>query len=72
MKLNEKDAIHFYDLYLPLLNAVSVAYDIYPEAWEDLSRGVDIEKAYSMADYLWNHREILDDYLDSGTFSVKD
>lgn len=64
MRLERSDAELFYQLWFPLLNFVNQKYHVCPEVKTiDERQGVDVRKAKTIADYLWSHTEIIDEYL---------
>ena len=64
MTLNEEDAKLFYQLWFPLLNFVNQKYNVCKElpriAQEER---LDPKYVKKVADYLWSHPEIIDEYL---------
>jgi len=66
MRLEQSDAELFYKLWFPLLNFVNSKYHVCPQIKSiDQRQGVDVQVAKAVADYLWTHSEVIDDYLTS-------
>ena len=64
MKLEQSEAKLFYRLWLPLLDYVNRKYRMCPEAeWIDKRHGVDADAAKEIADYLWSHTGVIEEYL---------
>lgn len=64
MILSETDGKLFYQLWFPLLGYASCAFGFVESASELVTpSGVDAIVARMAADELWNHVEIIDDYL---------
>ena len=64
MVLSETDGQFFYQLWFPLLGYASCACGLVETPSELVTpRGVDAIIARTAADELWNHMEIIDDYL---------
>ena len=64
MKLEQSDAELFYRLWFPLLDFVNRKYRVYPETeWIDKRHGVDADAAKEIADYLWSHTGVIEEYL---------
>ena len=64
MTLGKQDAELFYELWFPLLDFVNQKYRICPGVGTiDRSRGVDAADAKKIADYLWSHTQVLQEYL---------
>ena len=64
MKLEQSDAEHFYQLWFPLLDFVNRKYHVCPETETiDRRQGVDARNAKKIADYLWSHIEVIEEYL---------
>ena len=64
MRLEPSDAALFFQLWIPLLNFVNRKYQVRPEAGElDESRGVNVSVAKALADYLWSHVQVIEEYL---------
>lgn len=64
MTLEKQDAELFYELWFPLLDFVNQKYRICPGVGTiDRSRGVDAADAKKIADYLWSHTQVLQEYL---------
>ena len=64
MILSENDGQLFYQLWFPLLGYASCAFGFVESASELVTpSGVDAIVARMAADELWNHVEIIDDYL---------
>lgn len=64
MILEQSDTELFYRLWFPLLDFVNRKYHICPETGTiDQSQGVDIHHAKAIADYLWAHIEVIEEYI---------
>lgn len=64
MRLEQSEAELFYQLWFPLLDFVNRKYHVCPEAGKiDPSQGVDPRNAKAIADYLWSHIEVIEEYL---------
>lgn len=64
MTLEKQDAELFYQLWFPLLDFVNQKYQVCPGMGTiDRSRGVDAAEAKKVANYLWSHTEVLQEYL---------
>lgn len=64
MTLEKQDAELFYQLWFPLLDFVNQKYRVCPGMGTiDRSRGVDAAEAKKIADYLWSHTQVLQEYL---------
>ena len=64
MRLERTDAELFYRLWFPLLDFVNNKYHVCPEAGPiDRELGVDACDAKAIADYLWSHTGVIEEYL---------
>lgn len=64
MRLERSDSELFYQLWFPLLDFVNRKYHICPETKTiDQQQGVDACDAKAIADYLWSHPEVIEEYL---------
>lgn len=64
MRLERSDAELFYQLWFPLLDFVNRKYHICPDTGRiDKKHGVNACDAKAIADYLWSHTEVIEDYL---------
>ena len=64
MRLERSDAELFYRLWFPLLDFVNRKYHVCPEAETiDQAKGVDVCDAKAIADYLWSHTGVIEEYL---------
>jgi len=64
MRLERTDAELFYRLWFPLLDFVNSKYHVCPEAGPiDRELGVDACDAKAIADYLWSHTGVIEEYL---------
>lgn len=64
MRLEESDAKLFYQLWFPLLDFVNRKYHVCPETETiDQRQGVDARDAKAIADYLWSHTDVIEEYL---------
>ena len=53
-----------YKLWIPLLDFVNSKYHVYPETETiDQRQGVDARDANAIADYLWSHIAVIEEYL---------
>ena len=64
MRLEQSDAELFYQLWFPLLDFVNRKYHVCPKTGTiDQKHGVDACGAKAIADYLWSHIEVIEEYL---------
>ena len=64
MRLERSDAELFYRLWFPLLDYVNRKYHVCPEAETiDQMQGGDACDAKTIADYLWSHTGVIEEYL---------
>lgn len=64
MRLEQSEAELFYQLWIPLLDFVNRMYHVCPETEKiDPSQGVDPRDAKAIANYLWSHTEVIEEYL---------
>lgn len=64
MRLERSDAELFYKLWFPLLDFVNYKYNVCPEVETiDARQGVDVRDAKAIADYLWAHTGVIEEYL---------
>ena len=64
MRLERSDADLFYRLWFPLLDFVNSKYHVCPEAGPiNKELGVDACDAKAIADYLWSHTGVIEEYL---------
>ena len=64
MRLEQSDAELFYRLWIPLLNFANSKYHVCPETETlDPKQGVDVNDAKAIADYLWSHAGVIEEYL---------
>ena len=64
MRLEQSDAELFYQLWFPLLDFVNRKYRVCPRAGRiDQTHGVDGRDAKAIADYLWSHIAVIEEYL---------
>lgn len=64
MRLERSETELFYQLWFPLLDFVNRRYDVCPEVETiDTEQGVDALDAKAIADYLWSHTAVLEEYL---------
>lgn len=64
MRLEQSDTELFYQLWFPLLDYVNRKYQVRPEAGRiDRKHGVTARDAKAIANHLWTHMGILEDYL---------
>ena len=70
MRLERSDAELFYTLWFPLLDFVNSKYHVCPEAGPiDKELGVDACDAKAIADYLWSHTGVIEEYLATAKLS---
>ena len=63
MSLEQSDAELFYKLWFPLLDFVNSKYHVCPETEAiDQRQGVDACDAKAIADYLWSHIGVIEEY----------
>ena len=64
MRLEQSDAELFYQLWFPLLDFVNRKYHVCPKTGTiDQKHGVDACDAKAIADYLWSHTGVIEEYL---------
>ena len=64
MRLERSETELFYQLWFPLLDFVNRRDDVCPEVETiDTEQGVDALDAKAIADYLWSHTAVLEEYL---------
>ena len=64
MRLEQSDAALFYQLWFPLLDFVNKKYRVCPKMGTlDQEHGVDAHDAKAIANYLWSHTEVIEEYL---------
>ena len=64
MRLEQSEAELFYQLWFPLLGFVNKKYHVCPKTGRiDQKHGVDARDAKKIADYLWSHIEVIEEYL---------
>ena len=64
MRLEQSEAELFYQLWIPLLDFVNRMYHVCPETEKiDPSQGADPRDAKAIANYLWSHTEVIEEYL---------
>ena len=64
MRLEQSEAELFYQLCIPLLDFANRMYHVCPETEKiDPSQGVDPRDAKAIANYLWSHVEVIEEYL---------
>lgn len=65
-KLDPTDAKLFYELWFSLLDHVNQTYNVDPNLGRmKEAKGLDIQEVRAVADFLWSHPEVIDQYLDS-------
>ena len=70
MRLERSDTELFYKLWFPLLDYVNKKYHVCPEAETiDQELGVDACDAKAIADYLWSHTGVIEEYLATANLS---
>ena len=64
MRLEQSETALFYQLWFPLLDFVNKKYHVCPKTGTiDQKYGVDARDAKAIADYLWSHVEVIEEYL---------
>lgn len=64
MRLEQSEVELFYQLWIPLLDFVNRKYHVCPETEKiDPSQGVAVCVAKKIADSLWSHTEVIEEYL---------
>ena len=64
MRLEQSEAELFYQLWFLLLDFVNRKYQVCPKTGRiDQKHGVDARDAKKIADYLWSHTEVIEEYL---------
>ena len=64
MRLERSDAELFYQLWFPLLDFVNRKYHVCPSTDTiDQEQGVEACDAKVIADYLWSHSGVIEEYL---------
>ena len=64
MRLERSEAELFYRLWFPLLDFVNRKYNVCPGVETiDARQGVDARDAKTIADYLWSHTGVIEEYL---------
>ena len=64
MRLEQSEAELFYQSWIPLLDLVNRKYHVCPATERiEPSQGVDPRDAKTIADYLWSHTEVIEEYL---------
>ena len=70
MRLEQSDAELFYKLWFSLLDFVNSKYHVCPETETiDQRQGVDARDAKAIADYLWSHIGVIEEYLAAAALS---
>lgn len=73
MRLEQSDAEHFYRLWFPLLDFANKKYHICPEVKTiDQEQGISARDAKVIADYLWSHIMVIDEYLAAAELTDED
>lgn len=63
MKLKPEDAALFYELFFPLLDHVNENFHVTAEKVKFIGERIDPQDAYEVANFIWQHTGIIDDYL---------
>lgn len=62
-------ANHYYKLYLALLDYINKKYKIHPEIKKIYKQeGLDVNKLYDIDKYLWEHKEIIVDFIKDNNY----
>ena len=70
MRLEQSEAKLFYQLWFPLLNFVNSKYHVCSHTKTiDQRQGVDARDAKAIADYLWSHTGVIEEYLATAKLS---
>lgn len=73
MRLERSEAELFYQLWFPLLDFVNRKYHVCPEVETiDAAQGVDALDAKAVADYVWSHTGVIDEYLAAADLPEED
>ena len=72
MILERKDTDLFYSLWFPLLNFANSRYQICPEIGAiEFGKSVDMRDAKTIANHIWGHTEVIDEYLSEAALPVE-
>ena len=63
MILSVEDSTLFYDLWKPLLQYANKRTKMFPEINFRKDKAIDVQCGCDMAEWIWSHIEIIDDYL---------
>ena len=63
MILSAEDSTLFYDLWKPLLQYANKRTKMFPEINFRKDKAIDVRCGCDMAEWIWSHIEIIDDYL---------
>ena len=64
-------ADHYYKLFFALLDYVNKKYKIHPEIEKIYKQeGLDVNKLDDIDKYLWNHKEIIDDFVNENNYKL--
>ncbi len=63
MILSVEDSTLFYDLWKPLLQYAKKRTKMFPEINFRKDKAIDVQCGCDMAEWIWSHIEIIDDYL---------
>lgn len=67
--LCKNDANHYYKLYFALLDYVNNKYKLHPEIKKIYKQeGLDVSKLYDIDKYLWEHKKIIDDFINDNNY----
>ena len=70
MILERKDTDLFYSLWFPLLDFTNSRYPICPKMGAiEFGKSVDMRDAKTIANYIWKHTEVIDEYLAEAALS---
>ena len=63
MILTPEESTLFYDIWRPLLQYANTKTRMYPNVNFKQDPAIDVQDAIEVADWIWEHTEIIDDYL---------
>lgn len=64
MRLSEEDGRLYYKLWMPLLEYINVKHKVAPKLKKMINAvSLDPNEVSKVADYLWDHAELIDEYL---------
>ena len=63
MILSAEDGKLFYELWMPLLQYANKRTKMFPDIKFKKDTAIDVRFGRDMAEWIWNHTEVIDDYL---------